>query len=167
MKNIKLLLIAALCTSGYVKAQEITLPEITVVARNYKYLRSVDNKEAAQPVKLLERKAAGFDVKNSEFYEEDYANYYITFFLPEGYILATYDQDGRLLQTAEKFKNITLPPAVKNAVVKRYPNWSISKDIFLVKYENTTGANKVYKMILKNGKKQLRVKTDDKGEFLE
>lgn len=45
------------------KAQEITLTDVTVTARNYKYLRAVDNKESSQPVKLLERKDAPYNEK--------------------------------------------------------------------------------------------------------
>jgi hypothetical protein len=170
MKQVKLWLVSGVFIAGFSiqsMAQVTTLPEVTVVARNYKYLRSVDSKDVAQPVKLLERKAAAYDVKNSEYYEDEYDTYFITFYLPDGYVLAVYDQDGKLIRTAERFKDITLPVAVRNAVGKRYPNWVISKDVYLVKYEDDSGAKKDYKLVLENGNKRLRVKTNDKGEFLD
>lgn len=125
----------------------------------------MDNKNDAEPVKILERKAAAYDVKNSEFYDDDNETYYISFYLPEGYVLAVYDKDGKLLRTAERFKDIDLPPAVRKAVVNRFPQWKISKDIYLVKYNEPSGAKKDYKLILENGSKRLRVKTDENGEF--
>lgn len=168
MKLYHKLVIACLTASGISlqsNAQVQTLPEITVFARNYKYLRSVDNKESSQPVKLLERKAAAYDVKNSEFYDEDYENYYITFYLPDGYVLATYDDKGKLLQTAERFKNTALPLAVRTAVAKRYPNWAVTEDTYIVKYDENSGAKKKYKMTLRNGDKRIKIKADEEGNL--
>lgn len=170
MKSVKLsvalsLVLAAFALSSV--AQEVTLPEVTVTSRNYKYLRSIDNKNTAQPVKLLERKAAAYDIRNSEYYEDDYDTYFITFYLPNGYVLATYDEAGKLIRTAEKFNDVTLPSVVRKAVADRYPNWSISKDVYLVKYNDESGANMNYKLLLQNGNKRLRVKLNEKGEFLD
>ncbi|RYY96704.1 MAG: nicotinate-nucleotide adenylyltransferase [Chitinophagaceae bacterium] len=142
------------------------LPEIVVQSARYKYLNSVDGKELAQPVKRLESKAAEFDVRNSEFYEEDHDTYFISFYLPEGTLLATYDSSGKLMQTAEKYKNIALPSPVSMAVSSRYPNWTIAKDVYLVNYVADQGAGKVYKLKLQNGNKRMKVRVNDKGEFL-
>ena len=114
MKQVQLLLISGLFCAGFSlesMAQIKELPEIVIVARNYKYLRAVDNKEIAQPVKLLERYAAAYDVKKSEYYEDDNNGYFISFYLPQGYILAEYDAEGKLMRTAEKFEDVALPPA--------------------------------------------------------
>ena len=145
--------------------QEI-LPEVTVKAVKYKYLNAVDQKDIAQPVKLLERRAAEYDVKSSEFYEEDYDTYFVSFYLPEGQVLAAYAKDGKLLHTAEKYKDVALPMAVRDAVVKRFPQWSITKDVYLVNYFEESGAKKTYKVTLQNGDKRMKVKTNEKGEFL-
>jgi len=169
MKKGKILPVLGILIAGFAiqsVAQE-TLPEIIVMARNYKYLKSTNNKEAAQPVKLLERKAALYDVKNSEYYEDDYDTYYITFYLPQGYVLAVYDSTGKLIRTAEKFKMIALPSAIRSAVATRYPNWTISKDVYRVTYGEANGAKMDYKLLLENGNKRLRVKTNEKGEFLD
>lgn len=158
------ILIAGVATSSM--AQDETLPVVTVTAKTYKYLRAVDNKEAAAPVKMLERKAAAYDVKNSQFYTDDYDTYTISFYLPNGYVLAVYDASGKLLRSAERYKDIALPMAVKAAVVNQYPNWGITKDVYVVTYADDRGAAKVYKLVLQNGSKRLRVKVNEKGEFL-
>ncbi|HTL07399.1 MAG TPA: hypothetical protein VL307_04040 [Chitinophagaceae bacterium] len=142
------------------------LPEVTVLAVRYKYLKAVDNAHAPEPVKLLERKAASFDVKKADFYEDDYDNYFVSFYIPEGEILATYDNNGKLLRTAEKYKDIALPQQVREAVIKRFPQWGITKDVYLVNFFQDQNAKKVYKLILQNGDKRLRIKVDDKGEFI-
>ncbi|MCK5441720.1 MAG: nicotinate-nucleotide adenylyltransferase [Maribacter sp.] len=169
MKKIVLGLLAiGLTTQAYtqiIKTEKLS--EVTVYATNYKYLNSVNTEEAASiPVEMLERKVAAFDYKSSDFYQDDYDLYYITFFIPKGKILAAYDKDGKLVRTAEKFKNINLPMAVKKAVLDRFPEWSITKDIYLVNYHEDRGVNKKYKLKLENGDKILRIKVDEKGEFL-
>jgi hypothetical protein len=147
------------------KTEELT--EVTVYATNYKYLRNVNSEEVASvPVELLERKVASFDVKNSEFYQDDWGVYHINFFIPEGRVLAAYDGEGKLLRTAERFVDVNLPNAVKKAVSERFPEWKITKDVYLVNYHDDRGVTKKYKLKLENGDKVLRIKVDEKGEFL-
>lgn len=143
------------------------LSEVTVRATNYKYLTSANSEEVASvPVKLLEQKVANFDLKDSEFYQDEYDQYIISFYIPEGKILAAYDQDGKLIRTAEKFKDIALPRSVKESVALRFPGWTITKDIYLVTYYDKTGIDKKYKLRLENGNKKIKVKVNEKGEFL-
>lgn len=163
------MLLAGLCVCGpttRVFCQQI-LPEISVIATNYKYLKNVGGKEIAQPVQRLQRMAASYDVKSSDFYEEDYESYFISFYLPEGEILAAYDKDGKLLRTAEKYKDIRLPSAVGKAVLTQYPNWSITKDVYMVNYFGADGGSAVkkYKLVLQNGTKRIRVQVNEKGEI--
>lgn len=169
MKNIWIFLIAFGLTSPLfaqnIKTEELS--EVTVHATNYKYLNSMNTREVSSvPVELLVQKVASFDLKNSEFYQDDYDLYHITFYIPEGKILAAFDKEGKLLRTAERFRDINLPTTVKKTVLASYPGWKITKDIYLVTYHNEKGANKRYKLKLKKGKKNLRVKIDETGRIL-
>ncbi|MCE2613797.1 nicotinate-nucleotide adenylyltransferase [Flavobacteriaceae bacterium D16] len=150
--------------SQVVKTEELS--EVVVMAVNYKYLNQVDNTEAAIPVKMLERKAAAYDVTTQDYYQDDFEFYTVSFFIPDGKLVAVYDADGKIIRTIEKFNNVSLPDAVKKAVLKRYPNWTIVKDVYRVSYAETKGAKKTYKLKLKNGDKVLRVKMNEDGEFL-
>jgi hypothetical protein len=146
-------------------AQEV-LPEVTIKAVRYKYLNAVNHKEVAQPVKLVERQAAEYNVKTASFYEDEYDSYFVSFYIPDGQILASYDKDGKLLRTVEKYKNVAIPTTVRNAVSKRFPNWGITQDVYLVNYNESGETSKLYKLILENGDKRMKVKTNEKGEFL-
>lgn len=150
--------------SQVVKTEELS--EVVVMAVNYKYLNQVDNTEAAIPVKMLERKAAAYDVTTKDYYQDDYDFYTVSFYIPDGKIVAVYDADGKIIRTIEKFKDVSLPDAVKKAVLKRYPNWTIVSDVYRVSYADTKGAKKTYKLKLKNEDKVLRIKMNEDGEFL-
>jgi hypothetical protein len=168
MKHSKKIGVTALFALGFglAAAGQDLLPEVRMVALNYKYLKSVTDTNAAEPVKLLQRRAATFDVKSSEFYEDDAEGYFVSFYIPAGQILAFYDQNGKMVRTAEKFKNVMVPKAVREAVNQRFPGWTISEDVYLVNFVGAPNDSKVYKMLLQNGNKRIRVKTNEKGEFL-
>ena len=143
------------------------LPEIEVHAMNYKYLSSIDNADAPVPVRLLEQKVANHDLKNSDIYQDEYDTYHVSFFIPEGRIVAVYDKDGNITKTIEKFVNIKPPKAIKESVERRFPGWVIYKDTYLVSYHKDRGLiKKQYKLILENGDERIRVKTDEKGKFI-
>ena len=142
------------------------LSEVIIVATNYKYLNQVSQDEVAIPVKLLQRKVATYDVTTSDFYDDEYDYYSVSFFIPEGKVLAAYDKDGKIIRTVEKYKDIALPKSVINSVVTRFPGWTIAKDAYLVNYHNEKGVDKKYKLTLENGDQRLKIKTDAEGNFL-
>lgn len=142
------------------------LKEVELVAVNYKYLDATTNDEVAVPVKLLQEKVAKYDIRTSDIYQDDYDLYEVNFFIPQGTVLAAYDKDGKLLKTVERYKDVGLPSAVRNAVNQKYPDWTVSKDIYLVNYHDEKGIEKRYKLKLENGNQRMRVKIDEKGNFL-
>jgi len=144
----------------------VQLSEVVIVATNYKYLNQVGQEEVAIPVKDLQRKVATYDIKTSDFYSDDYDYYSVSFYIPEGKILAAYDKDGKILRTVEKYKDVGLPKSVVNGVVRRFPGWTIGKEAYLITYHHQKGVDKKYKLTLENGDKRLRVKLDVKGNFL-
>jgi len=169
MKTFKSIVVLALLIAGATlrSSAQIILPEVRIIASTYKYLNATDNREMSQPVRMLEFKAASYDVKKSEYYDDDYDGYYVSFYIPDGKILAAYDKEGKLLRTAEKFKNTKLPAAIKEAVGQRFPNWRIAQDIYQVYYyDQKEQADKTFKLLLENGDKRLKIKLNEKGEFL-
>lgn len=142
------------------------LEEVELVAVNYKYLDATTRDQVSVPVKMLEEKVAKFDIKQEDFYQDDYDLYEVSFFIPQGTILAAYDKDGKLLRTIERFKNVSVPDAVRDAVNEQYPKWEITKDVYLVNYHDEKGAEKRYKLKLRNGDEVIRIKMDEKGNIL-
>lgn len=143
------------------------LPEVVITAVNYKYLNSVDAVDTDLSVQMLQEQVAMYDLKNSDLYYDDYDTYNVSFYIPNGKILAAYDKDGKVIRTIERFKNIKLPKNVRNAIFKRFPNWTLAKDVYSVSY-NTDAASvkKTYKVKLENNGEVIRVKLDEKGNFI-
>lgn len=162
------LVILGLAIQAY--GQEIKtekLSEVVISATNYKYLSKTGLENASVSVAMLEQKVASYDLKNSEFYNDEYDSYVISFYIPEGKILAAYDKNGKILRTVEKFKNVKLPKEVQMSVAKQYPNWRFEKDIYLVNYHDSSNKiTKKYKITLVNGDKRIKVKVDADGTIL-
>ena len=142
------------------------MSEVVVKATKYKYLNQVGFEDVALPVKELQKKVAEYEVSDADFYRDDYDLYYVTFYIPEGKVLAAYDGEGNLIRTAEKYKDVALPKAVMASIAKTYPKWVVSKDVYLVNYYHKKGAKKVYKLKLENGDKKMRVKVNEEGEMI-
>lgn len=157
------LFILGLTTQIYAQ-DPITLPEIVIV-KNYKYLSSVNSEDLAIPVEKLQMKASEFNIKDLDVYSDENDLYDVYFFIPKGKILASYNDKGELLSTVERYSDIKLPRLVTEAVIKRFPKWNISKNIYLVNYNDSGNTRKLYKLTLENGNQRIRVKLDDMGNF--
>jgi len=166
-KFILSLLVIGLTSQVYSQITKVEeLSEVVVTAVNYKYLNQTDNKEAAIPVQMLQRKVAAYDVTTKDYYQDDYDYYTVEFYIPDGKIVAAYDTNGKILKTIEKFNDIKLPIAVSEALLDRFPNWTIAKDVYRVTFTDKKGAKKVYKLKLENAEKTMKVKMNEDGEFL-
>ncbi|QXP58353.1 nicotinate-nucleotide adenylyltransferase [Olleya sp. HaHaR_3_96] len=143
----------------------IELDEVVLV-NNYKYLSSTDAADMPIEADQLQISAANFDVKTLDIYADEYEFYDVYFIIPQGKILATYDSDGKILRTAEKYKDVDLPAPILFSIIKRFPKWGIEKDVYLVNYTEDKIAKKKYKITLTNGDKRIKVKLDGDGNFL-
>ena len=150
--------------SQVTKVEELS--EVVVTAVNYKYLNQTDNKDAAIPVQMLQRKAAAYDVTTKDYYQDDYDFYSVSFYIPDGKLVAVYNPEGEILRTIERFNDVRLPEAVSKSLTERFPNWVAVSDLYRITYKEDKGAKKVYKLKLKNGDKTLRVKVNEDGEYL-
>ena len=160
------LLIFGLTIQGFSQV-DVVLSEIDINAANYKYLNSVGDTETALIVTRLQKDVAQFDLKNSKYFEDENDEFIIYFEAPVGKILATYDNDGEIIRTQERFVDIQLPLPISNTIVDNYPGWKITGDIYLVKYmRDEDDTFKMYKLVIEKDGKTKRVKTDAHGNMI-
>ena len=159
------LFIFGLTTQMYSQTIEL---EDAVISINYKYLNAIDSIPSIKVVKKLEEKVLNYKNDNlTDLYEDEHDIYNVSFYIPEGKIVAAYDKNGKIIRTIEKYNNIRLPLVVMQAISKRFPNWSIVEDVYLVKYHcDADSLKQVYKVKIKNEDKVMSIKTNQKGEFI-
>lgn len=147
-------------------AQTIALQE-TVIELNNTYLNAVNADNAAECVKILEEKVVNYNRELTPLYNEVYDTYKVSFYIPEGKIIAEYDTDGKIIRTIEKYNDVRLPLIVMQAIAKRFPNWGIISDAYHINYhcEKDT-VKQEYKIKIKNENEIITVKTNETGMFL-
>ncbi len=146
-------------------SQAIELSEVNVSV-NYKYLDAVNSDQTALPVKVLTDKVINYENK-TDFYDDEFDTYSVSFYIPEGKIVAAYDKAGKILRTIEKYKNVRLPKEVLEAVAEKYPKWAVIEDVYEVNYHCDKGfVKKQYKIKLQNQDKIVNIKTDASGNFI-
>jgi len=152
-------------------AQKIEILEVSIAPVSYKYIDKVAEVNAegspAEPVKLLQQRPAIFNPENSKYYEDEYENYFLSFYIPEGKILASYDAKGNILRTIEKIKNTEISFVVAKAIVNKYPGWTVSENVYLVNFHDENEViREEYKFLLERANQRRRVEPDENGNFL-
>ncbi len=150
---------------------EIDIVEVRIAPANYKYIDKAaeDSTEVspAEPVKFYQQRTVIFNLENSKYYQDEYDYYFLSFYIPEEKILASYNVEGNVLRTIEKLKNTENPPVVAKAIVQKHPGWIVSDYVYLVNHhDNGEITRKEYKLLLEKGNLRMRVRTDEKGNFI-
>ena len=87
-------------------AQTVELPE-TLITVNYKYLDAIDIDNVPERVKKLEDEVLNYkNIEKSNLYDDEHDTYSVSFYVPEGKIVAAYDINGKIIRTIV-YKQIT------------------------------------------------------------
>lgn len=88
----------------------------------------------------------------------EFDKYLVTFNSTKGFLEATYTNNGELVETKQLFKNIALPPSVRNELFLQNPGWSLASNKYLATGKSDRIDREVYKIKIQNGNKKRMVK---------
>jgi len=177
MKNLILLFISAF-TMSLINAQETSISDIDSVvindqysvvkkdkkafiskALNFNYLTNIKANEASFIVAQLQRLVANFDIKTSSVYDNsEAATYSVVFKNNQGEIVATYNNDCKILSTVEKYEDVVIPANLRIAISKQFPGWAFQSNTYLISYTENNGISKKYKIKINKGKHKKTLK---------
>ncbi len=145
------------------KEQTIELEGVTLSPLNMDYLYTVVDKNMPLSVQKLERRVALFDITELDIYNGDFEAYEVFFEQNNGSIIATYDSNGKIMESYERFRNISLPAPIREYIYEKNPGWSIHKDIYIVSYFDDKDVSKVAKVqLVKDGmKRNLKIDVNE------
>ena len=143
------LLFLGLTSLGYAQeldneAKEVVLEGVTVTPVNIDYLKKVQGNATPEIVKALENKAARFNIKESPMFDNGIGPYKVYFSNSKGRIVATYNNEGKILSSKEKFGDVVIPVPVRNTVYQAFPDWKINSNTYMVYYNGERGTKKTY-----------------------
>lgn len=153
-------------SNGEQKVKEEALATVTVTPLNTTYLSKVQDANTPDRVKNLEDKAARYDITELSIFNGKFESYEVVFEQTESRIIATYDGDGKIINSLERFENVSLPPNVRNTVYSQYPGWTIHKDVYLVSYFEDREARKHYKIQVRKDGARKNLKLDARGSLM-
>ncbi len=81
-------------------------------------------------------------------------------------MVATYDRYGNFIHAMEHVKNGVLPEAVRTAMAKSYPGWSLDKDSYTMSHQRLGKNKERYRMELSKGDQRIHVYTDANGNIV-
>ncbi len=185
MKNLILLFISVF-TMSLINAQETSISEIdsvvindqySVVKKdkksfitkelNFNYLANIKANEEPFIVVQLERLAANFDIKTSSIYDNsEVATYNVVFKNSQGRIVATYNNEGKILSTVEKYKDVVIPVNLGIIIFKQFPGWAYQSSTYLISYTENNGFSKKYKIKINKGNHKKTLNFDSHGKSI-
>ncbi|MDX1543741.1 MAG: hypothetical protein R3214_07335 [Christiangramia sp.] len=89
---------------------------------------------------------------------EDTDQVNITVKSSNGLLLASYDKNGELVKTYQKFKDIPLPPAIRNQVYAQYEGWTMTKNKYVASGMEDKIDKEKYLVQLERGKDKENLK---------
>jgi hypothetical protein len=151
---------------GYSQGANSTMEEVKLVGVeispiNESYMDKVADGTISQRVLELERKASRFNIKESRFFNPSGLSI-VKFRQNNGNMLATYDGNGKILSTKEKYRNLPLPTDVRNTIFRENPEWTMHSNAYLVSYDHGKEVKKEYRAQIRKGnlKKNFSITVD-------
>ena len=151
----------------------IKLSGVEVSAVNQNYLNKVVSGATSEVVFTMQSEAASYKIERTPSYNDNYIysdmlnkTYDVQFSKQKGEINATYDRNGNIIATSEKYYNLTPPPAVRNSAFKALPDWKVNSTSYTVNY-NGKDAKKAYKIQLSKDRQKKTLKFDVDGKSVD
>ena len=140
------------------KIKEEKLNDVVISNVNFNYLEKVQDSTTADFVKILETEASNYNVLKSKTFDGRNDDFEIIFRGTKGLIIATYDNNGKILKTSESYKDFKISNCLRNSVLKQFPNSSFLKVAYTVNYNNQNHVEKNYNIKIRQDNKVKNVK---------
>ena len=135
-------------------------------AVNSRYLNSV-TESSPSAISKLENVAANFNITTIDEYEaHEPSEYQVTFKNEQGHLYVTYNHEGQIIKSIERFKNIAIPSFLRVHIAKSYPNWSIGNNVCTKQYNIHQGAKTIYKIEMQNGNTSKTISISNEAVLL-
>ncbi|MFC4722038.1 hypothetical protein ACFO5O_06880 [Geojedonia litorea] len=166
------LLFLGLTTLAYSQSESETDPEAenvglknVVISANSKYLSEAFDDNTPNSVKDIEYKVATYDLSKSEVFDKEYEGYLVDFAGDSFNVKTSYDSEGFIISSNERFEDVLLPHYLRQSVYKEYPGWIAHSNSYSVQYNHKTGAKKRYKVQLRKDGKRKNLKIDVQSDM--
>ena len=89
--------------------------------------------------------------------------YEVKFGTKKGSLTAVFSEDGKLVETHQKFRNILVPVDVMATIYEQYPGWTMVRNTYTASGKADQVDHEKYRITLKKGAKTKRVNISPKA----
>ncbi|MEZ4792273.1 MAG: hypothetical protein R2783_01985 [Gelidibacter sp.] len=148
-----------------VDAKSVNLKDV-IISSNSKYINKVYEESSSDVIKNLEQVVAGFDIKEHDVYSSEYDTYLVNFKTSgKTRMNVTYNSDGIVLASSERYDDILLPHSIRQALVKDYPGWTLQSNSYRVNYDHQDAIKKLYKIQVRKDGERKNLKINVEGNM--
>lgn len=97
-------------------------------------------------------------IRDNEQY--GYDSYQVFFKSKKGRVLANYDEEGELVSTFHRFKDVTLPDDVRLEILRSHKNSKIVKNQHILTTKDLVISKEFYIVKIQDGNKKLRLRVN-------
>lgn len=163
-------LLLILCWIGNAEAQVVQLkearvtysPEVNVVTNLGDVELLIKESYAGQfsenPIQFMQKNFDIHELLSTVDTEDYFDGIQVSFINSKGLLKATFDKEGNLVRTYQKFKNIPLPRDIREQVYNDYKGWSMTKNKYVASGKGDMIQKEKYRIRLKNGSKNKSIK---------
>lgn len=152
---------------GKPQVQEVALSAVTVSPIvNSSYRNMAIEGINSKIVIDMEEIAARYDITEAPFFDKNMDAYEVIFKNSKGNILANFNKTGKIISTVERYKDITLPIAVRNTLVTNFPGWELTNNNYLVEFRDGHGIKRVFNIKIRKDRARKNLKLNVQGELI-
>lgn len=140
------------------------LPAVVIKSAGKDFSVYLPDKNPDKDVRTLQNKFIAYKLGKDY---EGYENYLVIMEMKDGSLVADYNENGKLINVVENYKNVKLPSTVIYSVYKTYPGWKITNDKFLYSQKNGDVTKKQYHLKIEKGKESRKVTVNPEGKIME
>ncbi len=129
---------------------------------SYKVKEAYTGEFLENPIAFMK---ANFDIQNfiAETAGENYNAYLVNFSCSKGYLEAHYNNEGKLVRTYQKFKDILLPHEIRQEVYRNNMGWTVTSNKYVASGKHDMLDKQVYRIKLEKDNQKRILKVDPRN----
>lgn len=164
MKNLIIMFLLAGIVTGHAQVIQLDEARVTNATKivadgelSYIVLEDYSGQFMKNPIKFMKE---NFDIHEfiGQSLDEPYDLYRVEFRNRKGFLIANFDDKGKLLSTSQRFKDIALPYSISKELVADYKGWKMTRNLYLASGKEDALDKEVYRITMQNGKSKKNVK---------
>ena len=125
---------------------------------NSDYVTVVHENSSQKEAKYFSAVISDYDVRQAEGFDARDKDFTVRWKSNKGFAVASFDDDGRVINVKKVLKDVTLPDYIHKHVFQNYEGFEIVKNKYTVSYNLGEEVDKTYMLSLKNGKEKVKIR---------